>query len=1309
MMKPRLFCIFLFISGMAAAQPYPFNGYTLYDHLVTATHPNGCPSNYVTGLPDDSTWVNMLDWSVMTGYFEYTWSDLPGDDLLLESSFHHDNYSVRLILEGGNFSSSFVVTESMWTDLPFINWTHMFPGCIPGNAASPRLLLSLDFGLFGLGPEAVVTGIEITFLPTSGQADFSGAYIIVPPCGLFDLGQDTTICPGETVNIDATMPNATYLWQDGSTDPIYTATGAGRYYVEVTIYDCSIVDTLNVTERAGPPDLGNDTILCTGQSLELDVTTTDATYEWQDNASSPTYIVTQPGTYSVTVTIADCMYTDEIDVDFTDPPSIDLGPDMELCEGETLLLDATTPNASYEWQDQSTSSGYLVTEPGTYTVLVEVAGCTNEDEILISYIYPEPVDLGPDATLCAGETLFLDVFTTGATYVWQDNSTTSGYNVVAPGIYSVTVTTGDCSANDEIEVVYVPAFNIDLGNDTTLCNDASLTINATTPNASYLWQDQSTAATYDVISSGTYIVAVLVDACTAHDTIVVNLAALPAIDLGHDTVLCEGESLTLRAMVPDADFLWQDQTTADTFIVSASGKYWVEVTLNGCSIADTMEVLYSSPPQVDLGADTTLCTATSILLDAFSAGASYIWQDNSTEATFTVTVPGTYHITVTQQNCSAVDTVMINFTPVAPIYLGTDTTLCSGSTLTLDAGLTHASIEWQDHTTASTYLVTEAGSYWVTALEGNCTTTDTIEVDYLSLLSLTLGSDTTLCSDQTLLLDAAITGASYLWQNFSTGSTFLVDQPGTYWVEVSIGNCEVSDTIDVDFAMLAIPYLGADTTLCEGETLLLDPGTQGGSYQWQDNTNGQDYLVALPGTYALTVSIGACEVADTIQVAYHGLPVIDLGRDTTLCEGETVLLNAFSTGASYLWQDQSTQPDYLVTGPGIYFVDLHDGLCHNSDTVQVAYLSIASISLGSDTLLCADELLILEPDAPRAQYLWQDNSTNPTLTVYNPGLYWVQVNVGACLAADSILVAFSDPIIVDLGPDTTICAGGTLSLEVSIPGATLEWNDHSSLSTYLISSPGTYWVEADVMGCKAIDTLVASYIILPMNILGEDTIACEGNTILLDATVSGASYTWQDQSTDATFLVIEPGAYSVHVNLDGCVVEDTVHIAYIPPVVLDLGPDRTICDGEMLLLDPGLGDELDYLWQDQSTTGTFQVQDAGEYWLQVSDDCGIVSDTVSVTVDQCQCRLYFPNVFSPNGDLINDEVFPVATCEMAYCQLKIFDRFGDQVFESHDANARWDGTSRSRPAQSGVYAYVLVYAYHDGIQRIMTGDVTLLR
>ncbi len=304
MMKPWLFCIFLFASGIAAAQPYPFNGYTLYDFLVTATHPNGCPPNYVTGLPEDSTWVNMNDFSVMPAYFGYPWKDLPGEDLLLESSFHLDNYSVKLILEGGILSAPFIVTQPMWTVYPHVNWKHIFTGCIPGQATSPRNMIDLDFGVFGIGPDDVVIGIEITFLPTAGQADFAGAYIIVPPCELLDLGPDTTICPGETVTIDATMPypGATYLWQDGSTNAVYQNAGPGTYSVQVTIYDCSVARTIHVYEHTGPPGLGNDTLLCTGESLLLDVTTDDATYEWQNNSTQSTFNVTQPGTYSVTVT-----------------------------------------------------------------------------------------------------------------------------------------------------------------------------------------------------------------------------------------------------------------------------------------------------------------------------------------------------------------------------------------------------------------------------------------------------------------------------------------------------------------------------------------------------------------------------------------------------------------------------------------------------------------------------------------------------------------------------------------------------------------------------------------------------------------------------------------------------------------------------------------------------------------------------------------------------------------------------------------------------------------------------------------------
>jgi len=1309
MIKNWLFTIFLFSSGMAAAQPFPFNGYTIYDYLVTANHPNGCPSTWVTGLPEDSTWVNMLDNTVMTGYFGYSWMDLPGDDLLLESSFHFDNYSVRLILEGGDFSSSVVVDETMWTALPFVNWKHIYTGCIPGQAASPRNLVALDFVEFGIFPDDVVIGIEITFLPTVGLADFAGAYIIVPPCGLLDLGPDKMICPGETVTIDATMPNASYLWQDGSIAPVYHDAGPGKYWVKVTIYDCSKVDTLNVNQPIGPPDLGNDTLLCTGESLLLDATTEDAAYEWQNNSTQATLTVTQSDHYSVTVTIDECVYTDDIDVDFAYPPVIDLGPDIILCEGLTWLLDASTSNATYEWQDQSTDSQFDVTEPGTYSVIVNVAGCTAEDEIDVTYIYPEHVDLGTDITLCTGESLFLDAFIPGATYEWQDHSTESSFNVNSPGLYSVTVTIDDCTNSDEIEVNYVSSIDFDLGIDTVLCHGESLLLDATIPNASHSWQDHSTGSTYTVTGTGTYFVEILLDACSARDTILVSYIDIPLVDLGRDTSLCVGETLKLIANTSGGNYQWQDQSTADSLLVATHGKYWVVVDVSGCMTSDTIDIVYTTLPDVNLGNDTTLCNEETIILDVQIAGLSYVWQDNSTAQTLFITQPGTYSVTVSQQTCTSADTIQVNYNILTPIDLGHDTTLCAGASLLLDAETPNAILEWQDHSTTTTWNVTQPGSYWVNAHEGQCSIADTIEVEYLSGLSLNLGPDTTLCNDQTFILDATLVGATYQWQDQSSTSAINVKQTGRYWVEVSIGDCMISDTIVIDYSILPAPDLGNDTTLCEGQTLLLDADNVGVNYKWQDLSSDPYFLVAEAGAYSVTVSLGACEASDTIQVDYHTLVSIDLGNDTTLCEGQTLSLNVFSFGSTYEWQDQSSLPDYQVTIPGTFFVEVNDGFCKNSDTIRVSYLSISSFSLGADTTICDGQVLTLQSNAPGAQYIWQDNSTNSTFTVTQPGLYWVQVHVGECFAADSIEVDMSNPVFVELGLDTKLCPDQTLLLEVEIPGVTYLWNDLSNLPSYLISQPGTYWVVVDAMGCKANDTIEVDYVALPPLFLGNDTVLCPGENLLLNATIQDATYTWQDHSTASTYLVNHTGNYTVNVNLHSCSVADTIQVEFLTNIVLDLGNDQNICDGETIILDPGLQGDLEYLWQDQTTTLTYAVQNAGQYWLQVKDDCGISSDTVSVTVDQCDCKIYFPNTFSPNGDNINDMATPRSMCELTAYSLQIFDRYGGLLFETRNAGDGWDGTMNSNPVQSGVYVYLLIYAFEDGQRQRLTGDITVLR
>src|SRR5688500_17936673 len=120
------FCSFTGISQT-------FFGYSIQDFLVNAVHPNGCEDNYVLGYPDDSTWVNFNTGQVMTGNFGSGWTDGDGDDLLLETSYHRDNYNVRLLLSTGFYSATVAVNQPDWTQIPDTPWIHLFTNCTAGT------------------------------------------------------------------------------------------------------------------------------------------------------------------------------------------------------------------------------------------------------------------------------------------------------------------------------------------------------------------------------------------------------------------------------------------------------------------------------------------------------------------------------------------------------------------------------------------------------------------------------------------------------------------------------------------------------------------------------------------------------------------------------------------------------------------------------------------------------------------------------------------------------------------------------------------------------------------------------------------------------------------------------------------------------------------------------------------------------------------------------------------------------------------------------------------------------------------------
>ncbi|MCB0558904.1 MAG: gliding motility-associated C-terminal domain-containing protein [Lewinellaceae bacterium] len=265
---------------------------------------------------------------------------------------------------------------------------------------------------------------------------------------------------------------------------------------------------------------------------------------------------------------------------------VDLGPDTALCPSQTLWLDATTPGATYLWSDGSTEPTLLVDQPGLYSVIVTGECGEAQDEINVGVSDPITAALN-DASLCPGENVTFDVATAGATYLWQDGSTGPTYTAATPGVYSVTISNA-CQVVElyaEVGDAHVPIPDSILGNDTTLCPGEGLLLELDIPGVSYLWQDGSVAAGYQVMSPGSYSVTVANECESRSDSIQVSTVEPLTVSLPEDTVLCPGTILLLDVTDENATaYLWQDNSTEPVFQVKEPGTYTVLVA-NPCEAA----------------------------------------------------------------------------------------------------------------------------------------------------------------------------------------------------------------------------------------------------------------------------------------------------------------------------------------------------------------------------------------------------------------------------------------------------------------------------------------------------------------------------------------------------------------------------------------------------------------------------------------------------------------------------------------------------------------------------------------------------
>lgn len=272
---------------------------------------------------------------------------------------------------------------------------------------------------------------------------------------------------------------------------------------------------------------------------------------------------------------------------------------------------------SVEWNFGDPTSGnnnistlenpsHIFSASGTYDVSLTIY---SGNQILVTdgvvHIAPTSINLGQDITICSNEELVLDVFTPNATYLWSNGSTQPFLSVDAPGTYWVDVLIDNCpTLTDTITINHIPAPNADLGENGGLCNGDAVVLDASNPNANYLWSTGSTTSQITIFFGGTYSVTVTnPNGCTDVDEVSYFFDQV-GVTPSQANLACFGDSNGVALVFPAIgqspfSYEWDDGDTLYTNNQLTAGNYSITVTDNlGCTVVQ--EFTITEPPKLEV-------------------------------------------------------------------------------------------------------------------------------------------------------------------------------------------------------------------------------------------------------------------------------------------------------------------------------------------------------------------------------------------------------------------------------------------------------------------------------------------------------------------------------------------------------------------------------------------------------------------------------------------------------------------------------------------------------------------------------------
>jgi PKD repeat protein len=887
---------------------------------------------------------------------------------------------------------------------------------------------------------------------------------------------------------------------------------------------------------------------------------------------------------------------------------------------------------------------------------------------------------------------------------------------------------------------------LELGADTTIMPGDTILLDASKPFESsitgYRWSTGATTPTIRVTTGGTYWVTVancdgsILDTIHIRDTIPGRQlkAGFSLNKTGCSTLQFTDTSKTVGADIIRWNWDFGDNT-ADTLqspahTYSLTGNYTVTLVItNNYGEQDTVfrNVPVSAAPIVDLGLDSYLLNGDVLLGKNNPAGANYKyqWSTGDTARTVHALQPGVYCVKITDTNCGgqAADTVRIleNDPGSIAAHIGLAGISCY-TAFFIDSSITKRPVvkwEWQlgDGATDNThnpFHEYQKNGHFVVKLkittDNGLVDSTTRIIDLFNRSEVNLGADTTIQPGSSLWLDARKPFESpyngYHWSTGQTTGTIQVTTPGTYAVRIANCGGSISDSIRVWLDTVPAyqrpaAEFSSTKTGCATFRFTDQSTTPAGTvarWKWNFGDNTTDTLQNPVHTYSgggtYTVSLLAINSYGQWDTAYNTIilvttPVFDLGRDTTLYNGQATLRPyPLLTGDNYryFWSTGDSAHTIVVRQPGAYSLTITDKQCGTSagSMIRVTGTGAAGITaiIGIETSSCTTVHFRDSSTSaqPTIKWYWQfgdgvtDTSSNPVHVYAADGQYLVKLAVtnsqGVIDSATRYINLVSKPNL-DLGPDVTIQTGDTLVLNAGFPNTTCTWSTGETSSGIIVTAPGVYSVTVYYCNGEVSDSIHVYADSLPVAHTPQaqftaDKLQCttvkftDQSTTPAGTTIISRQWSFGDNTTDTlknpVHTYSQRGTYTISlliVNNEG--ERDTAFTTiYFAPAEVKLGADTTLAAGDSLLLDARKPEKLSgatYLWSTGATGPVITVRQPGIYWVKVTVCNTVVADTIVVSATDSLPAANIGNTTTVNT---NDSLAVTASFDHSFNNNNVF-------------------------------------------------------